>query len=78
MPAAVIKAVAPLGPIIGPALGQGPNLHEIISAVDGVTYWAKDDKARRELGYSPRGLEQGMRDTLEVEGRLPAAAGAKD
>ena len=77
VPPAVIKALAPLGPIIGPALGQGPNLHEIISAVDGVTYWAKDDKARRELGYSPRGLEQGMRDTLEVEGRLPAAAGGK-
>jgi hypothetical protein len=36
-----------------------------------VTYWAKDDKARNELGYSPRGLEQGFHDTLEVEGRLP-------
>src|SRR5258708_2949384 len=77
VPTALIKAMAPLGPVIGPALGQGPNLREIISAVDSVTYWAKDDKARRELGYSPRGLEQGMRDTLEVEGRLPAAAGGK-
>ncbi|HXA42179.1 MAG TPA: NAD-dependent epimerase/dehydratase family protein [Candidatus Solibacter sp.] len=77
VPTAVIKAVAPLGPVIGPALGQGPNLHEIISAVDGVTYWAKDDKARRELGYSPRGLEQGMRDMLEVEGRLPEQARGK-
>jgi nucleoside-diphosphate-sugar epimerase len=72
VPAIVLKAIAPLGPVIGPAMGQGPNLREIITAVDGVTYWAKDDKARRELGYSPRQLEQGMRDTLEVEGRLPA------
>ena len=24
-----------------------------------------------ELGYSPRGLEQGLRDTLEAEGKLP-------
>jgi hypothetical protein len=33
-----------------------------------------------ELGYSPRGLEQGLRDTLEAEGRLadptPATAPA--
>jgi dihydroflavonol-4-reductase len=78
MPAIVLKVVAPLGPVIGPAMGQGPNLHEIIKAVDGVTYWAKDDKARRELGYSPRELEQGMRDTLEVEGRLPKAAADKN
>jgi nucleoside-diphosphate-sugar epimerase len=77
IPAAVLKAMAPLGPLIGPAMGQGPNLYEIISAVDGVTYWAKDDKARKELGYSPRLLEQGMRDTLEVEGRLPASAGSR-
>ncbi len=78
VPAIVLKAMAPLGPVIGPAMGQGPNLHEIITAVDGVTYWAKDDKARRELGYSPRQLEQGMRDTLEVEGRLPGSAADKN
>ena len=74
IPGGVLKAMAPLGPVIGPALGQGPNLHEIISAVDGVTYWAKDDKARKELGYAPRGLEQGLRDTLEAEGRLPVTS----
>jgi dihydroflavonol-4-reductase len=72
LPAIVIKAVAPLGPVLGPAMGQGPNLGEIIKAADNVTYWAKDDKARRELGYSPRPLEQGLRETLEADGRLPA------
>jgi nucleoside-diphosphate-sugar epimerase len=72
LPAVVIKAVAPLGPVLGPAMGQGPNLGEIIKAADNVTYWAKDDKARRELGYSPRPLEQGLRETLEADGRLPA------
>jgi nucleoside-diphosphate-sugar epimerase len=77
LPSIVIKAVAPLGPVIGPLMGQGPNLSEIIKATDKVTYWAKDDKARRELGYSPRGLEEGMRDTLEAEGRLPAPPGGK-
>jgi nucleoside-diphosphate-sugar epimerase len=74
LPSIMIKAVAPLGPLIGPAMGQGPNLGEIIKATDKVTYWAKDDKARQELGYSPRPLEQGFRDTLEVEGRLPGAS----
>jgi nucleoside-diphosphate-sugar epimerase len=78
LPSIVIKAVAPLGPVIGPAMGQGPNLSEIIKAADNVTYWAKDDKARRELGYSPRPLEQGLHDTLEVDGRLPSGAESKN
>jgi nucleoside-diphosphate-sugar epimerase len=72
IPAVMIKASAPLGPVVGPMLGFGPNLAEIIKAADRVTYWAKDDKARKELGYSPRPLEQGLRDTFAVEGRLPA------
>jgi hypothetical protein len=29
-----------------------------------VTYWAKDDKARRELGYAPRDLDTGLRETI--------------
>ena len=74
MPTAVLKASAPLGPLFGPALGYPPNLHELISSADGVTFWAKHDKATEKLGYSPRGLEQGIRDTLEAEGRLPADA----
>jgi hypothetical protein len=55
-------------------MGQPPNLSELISSADGVTFWAKHDKAIEKLGYSPRGLEQGLRDTLQAEGRLPAAA----
>jgi nucleoside-diphosphate-sugar epimerase len=70
IPAPVLKASAPLGPVLGPLMGFGPNLSEIIKAADNVTYWAKDDKARRELGYAPRGLEQGLRDMLAAEGRL--------
>lgn len=34
------------------------------------------DTAISELGYSPRSLAQGLRDTLAAEGRLPAAAAA--
>ena len=62
VPAWLLRAMIPLGPVIGRAMGVGPNLGELISASDGVTYWATDEKARRELGYSPRDLEQGLRD----------------
>lgn len=73
MPTALIRAVAPLGPVLGPALGFPPNLREVVSSAAGVTYWARSDKAERELGYAHRGLEQGLRDTLRAEGRLPAS-----
>jgi nucleoside-diphosphate-sugar epimerase len=76
MPTGVLKAMAPLGPVVGKVMGQGPNLRELISTADNVTFWAKHDKAMADLGYSPRGLEQGLRDTLEAEGKLPAAEAA--
>ena len=64
MPAAVLKAMAPLGPVIGPAMGFPPNLGEVIRSTDGVTYWATDAKARRELGFAPRDFETGLRETV--------------
>jgi nucleoside-diphosphate-sugar epimerase len=74
LPTPLMKAMTPFGPIVGKVMGQGPNLRELISSADNVTFWAKHDKAMAELEYSPRGLEQGLRDTLEAEGKLPAAA----
>jgi nucleoside-diphosphate-sugar epimerase len=76
MPTPVLKALRPVGPVVGKVMGQPPNLSELISSADGVTFWAKHDKAMGELGYSPRGLEQGLRDTLSAEGRLPLASPA--
>jgi dihydroflavonol-4-reductase len=70
LPAAVLKASAPFGPVVGPMMGFPPNLRELISSSDGVTFWAKHDKAVEELGYAPRPLEQGLRDTLAAEGWL--------
>ena len=29
-----------------------------------MTYWATDEKARRELGYAPRDMDTGLRETL--------------
>lgn len=67
MPTAVMRVSAPLGPVVGPLLGFPPNFKELISVSDGVSYWMTDDKARGELGFAPRGLEQGIRDTLGAQ-----------
>jgi dihydroflavonol-4-reductase len=64
MPTGLMKLVAPAGPVLGKLMGFPPNFRELISASDGVTYWAKDDKARRELGYAPRDLRAGLSLTL--------------
>jgi nucleoside-diphosphate-sugar epimerase len=76
LPTGLMTAMTPLGPVVGKVMNQGPNLRELINSADNVTFWAKHDKAIAELGYSPRGLEQGLRDTLESEGRLSAASPA--
>lgn len=75
IPTPLMKAMTPIGPLVGKIMGQPPNLRELISSADGVTFWASHEKASRELGYAPRGLEEGLRQTLEAEGRL-APAGA--
>jgi dihydroflavonol-4-reductase len=64
LPPAVMKLAIPAGPIVGKLMGFPPNLGELIRTSDGVTYWAADEKARRELGYSPRDLQTGLRQTL--------------
>ncbi len=74
LPTGVMKAMAPFGPLVGKLMGQPPNLHELISSADGVTFWASHEKASRELGYAPRGMEEGMRQTLEADERFPSPA----
>jgi dihydroflavonol-4-reductase len=67
MPAAAMKLAIPIGPLVGKMMGFPPNLAELIKSADGVTFWASHDKARRDLGYSPRDLETGLRQTLAAE-----------
>jgi len=69
MPGAVLKISAPLGPLIGPLLGFPPNLGELIRSTGDTTYWASDAKARRELGFAPRDLDTGLRQTLAASGQ---------
>jgi nucleoside-diphosphate-sugar epimerase len=66
VPPVVLKAMIPVGRFVGPPMGLPPNFREMISAAHNVTYWAKDDKARRELGYQPRDLETGLRETIQA------------
>ncbi len=74
IPVPLLKALTPVGPLVGKLMGQPPNLREMITSADGVTFWASHEKASRELGYAPRGMEEGLRQTLEADGKLPAAA----
>jgi len=71
LPTGLMKAMIPLGPVVGKVMGQPPNLRELISSADNVTFWASYGKAGRELGYSPRGMEEGLRQTLEEDDRFP-------
>jgi nucleoside-diphosphate-sugar epimerase len=64
LPVPLMKLSAPLGPIVGPMMGFPPNFGEAIKSADGVTFWAKHDKAMNELGYSPRDFETGLKETL--------------
>jgi dihydroflavonol-4-reductase len=71
LPTPVMKALTPIGPLVGKLMGQPPNLRELISSADKVTFWASHEKATRELGYNPRGMEEGLRQTLEEDDRFP-------
>jgi dihydroflavonol-4-reductase len=60
----MLSTIQPIAPFILPKLGYPPNLRELIKTADGVTYWANDDKARADLGYTSRSLEDGLRELL--------------
>jgi nucleoside-diphosphate-sugar epimerase len=59
VPTRLLGATAPLGRLIGQ-----PNLAELVSASEGVTYWASAAKAEQELGFHPRTIEAGFADTF--------------
>ena len=59
LPTGLLRLMRPLGRLVGQA-----NLAEVISSSAGVTYWANHDRATRELGFAPREIEQGLRDTF--------------
>jgi nucleoside-diphosphate-sugar epimerase len=76
LPTVLMKAMTPIGPLVGKMMGQPPNLRELIRSADNVTFWATNEKAVRELGFDPRGIEEGIRQTLEEDDRFPSPAPA--
>jgi nucleoside-diphosphate-sugar epimerase len=64
VPTPLLRALAPLGRVVGPPLGFPPNLRELIRSSAGVTFWASGDKARDELGWTSRPLEQGLAELV--------------
>jgi dihydroflavonol-4-reductase len=59
VPTGLLRLMAPFGRFIGQ-----PNAKELISASRGVTYWATAARAEDELGFRPRSIEDGLRDTF--------------
>jgi dihydroflavonol-4-reductase len=66
MPTAAVRLLVPFAPLLG-RLGIPPNLRETIASAAGVTYWASDAKAREQLGYTARGLGEGLLDLYAAE-----------
>ena len=64
LPTRLVRALAPVGPLVGPLLGFPPNLREVLSSSDGVTFWATGKKATDELGWTSRPLADGMRELV--------------
>ena len=61
IPTTVIRMMAPFGRVMGPLLGQPPNLREVISASHGVTYWATHAKASGSWVRAPRSRNLALR-----------------
>jgi nucleoside-diphosphate-sugar epimerase len=64
IPTALLRVGSRIAPNAGALFGMEPNLREIVSSADNVTYWGSSAKAVAELGCAPRPLEVGMRDAF--------------
>ena len=64
VPTGLLRVLAPAGPLVGRAFGLPPNLRELISVADGVTFWASSDKAMDELGWTHRSLREGLAELV--------------
>lgn len=72
-PPGLLKAAAAVMGLVGRVATLPPALTaEGLRTLAGVTYLGSNAKARRALGYAPRPLADGLRDTLAWEARLRA------
>ena len=66
----LMRALAGIMGTVGKVIPLPPSLSaEYMRVSAGVTYIGSNEKARRELGYNPRSLEEGLPETLEYEMR---------
>lgn len=78
----MMKALAAIMGAVGRVVTLPPSMNaEYLRVSAGVSYLGSNEKAKRELGYSPRSLEEGLPETLEWEmkelGMTPGKRGAK-
>jgi nucleoside-diphosphate-sugar epimerase len=67
-PPALLKTMSAIMGVVGSVVSL-PDMFsaEYLRVSAGVTYIGDNAKAKRELGYNPRALEVGLRETLEYE-----------
>lgn len=65
VPAKMLRPVAPVMGALGSVVALPPSFSQEAVGSLGVTYMARADKARSELGWQPRPLQSGMLETLE-------------
>jgi dihydroflavonol-4-reductase len=79
IPARFVSRLAPLAGRLQPALSLPQAFSEDLIRVLGVSYAGRSDKARAELGWRPRPLQTGMRETFEwIAATEPADAGERE
>jgi nucleoside-diphosphate-sugar epimerase len=67
-PPGLVKAVASVAAVVERVVPLPENYSaEYLRVAAGATYLGSNAKARRELGFAPRPLEQGLRETLAYE-----------
>ncbi|MBI3975938.1 MAG: NAD-dependent epimerase/dehydratase family protein [Armatimonadetes bacterium] len=65
---ATLRALARVADVVGSILPlSGTFTREGLRVIAGVTYLGSSDKASRELGFTPRSLAEGLRETLTHE-----------
>ncbi|HEX6655695.1 MAG TPA: NAD-dependent epimerase/dehydratase family protein [Candidatus Limnocylindria bacterium] len=64
VPSWLLRGLAPFGEMAAQLSDRIPNFGELVRAGISVTYWFDDRRAREELGYAPRNLDEGLRTLL--------------
>ena len=65
IPARFVKPLAPVMGLVNAVLDLPPAFSRESIEILGVTYMARADKARAELGWKPRPLQSGMKETFQ-------------